>query len=69
MAQASGVSLVASMTAADTEPSEAPLVEKAGVEEDLSTMTLFTGNANVELASEIAKYLGKDLGNITVRVN
>lgn len=35
--------------------------------DDLADMSLFTGNANKELASEITKYLQKDLGNISVR--
>lgn len=40
---------------------------RRAVADDLSTMKLFTGNANVELAREIADQLGVKLGNITVR--
>lgn len=44
-----------------------PVTPRGRIAAMTSNMKMFTGNANKELAQEIASYLGISLGNITVR--
>ena len=57
-------STMATPTACD--PSSTASTPSPSKLDDMSNMVIFSGNANPELAEEIASYLGKDLGNITV---